>query len=153
MDQHTLYHAAHVGCDALLEWLVAGGCPTAIATAVDPYPPAAFARARCTLLSLLRLGVPMRDGTLVGAVRRGCPVVVLQWLVERGAPAGLAVATAALAAAAQLPHSAVQGQVAAWLEALVAAGAAAPPPPGVLMAAAVGVVAAIEEAASGANTA
>ncbi len=79
--------AATAGCEALLEWMVEkldrpvryGG----------PYLAAAANGDLGTLNALRRLGVPWsKADRLAEAVRRGCTMPALRWLVEQGIPVG-----------------------------------------------------------------
>ncbi len=128
----ALKYAVESGCEGLLEWLVVQrGCQA------PPYCPvyvyAAKAGDLATLECLKRLGVPVCDGTLRAAVIEGCPVVILQWLVERGGAGGTEQdVRAALKAAegrvgmSRGPVSGVEREeperVVEWLRGLVAAG-------------------------------
>ncbi len=117
-----LADAAAGGCEALVERLVEQhpGCvegPWGARAYVAP----AKVGDRGTLAVLRRLGVPWgADDVMVRAVQRGCPLPVLRWLVEQGAPVGRAGAMEwALAVSECL--SAEDG---AWLQGLAAADGA-----------------------------
>ncbi len=92
-----LGQAATGGCEALVEWLVeqheglqanihgtAHGCAKR-----DPYVSAGCRGDRGTLECLRRVGVAWSGDVLKEAVKMGCELRVLQWMVEHGAAAGL----------------------------------------------------------------
>ncbi len=114
--------AAEGGCEALLEWLVEQH-PSCLEGpwGVPAYVAPAKVGDRSTLAVLRRLGVPWgADNVVVQAVQRGCPLPVLRWLVEQGAPVGGAGAMEAAVA--------VSGCLSAgdgvWLQGLAAASGA-----------------------------
>ncbi len=79
------------GCEALLDWLVEqpGWRAALHREARSMYHTALRHRDLCTLTALRRLGVPWGAGDVVAkAVREGCGMPVLRWLVEQGAPVG-----------------------------------------------------------------
>ncbi len=115
----VLAAAAEGGGEALLEWLVEQH-PGCLAGPWDrpAYICPALSGQRGTLTALRRLGVPWGgEDVVVQAVRWGCPVLVLRWLVEQGAPVGRAGAMEA--AMAESRHLSVEeGE---WLRGLAAA--------------------------------
>ncbi len=77
--------AASSGCEALLDWLAG---QHRVRRGLG-YGSAATKGDKGTLAALRRLGVPWDAGfTVARAVREGCWVPVLRWLVEQGAPVG-----------------------------------------------------------------
>ncbi len=88
-DGKALEAVAAEGCEALLEWLVQQpGCLERLGGA-SPYSIAAEWGDRGVLDALWRLGVPWGAQDVVArAVHNGCKRPGLQWLVQRGAPAG-----------------------------------------------------------------
>ncbi len=89
LDGKVLECAAAGGCEALLEWLASGQLPGCCSEGGQPYMPAAEVGDRGTLTALRRLGAPWDAGfTVARAVRKGCPVPALRWLVDQGAPVG-----------------------------------------------------------------
>ncbi len=84
--------AVQSGCEALLEWLVEQhpGCRAAVEReSPDLYMLALMYRYRGILTTLRRLGVPWcSEDLVVRAVREGCEMPALRWLVEQGAPVG-----------------------------------------------------------------
>lgn len=130
----ALKYAVESGCEGLLEWLVVRRrcqappcCPV--------YVHAAKAGDMATLECLKRLGVPVCEGTLRAAVIEGCPVAVLQWLVERSGAGGTEqdVRAALKAAEGRVGMSMgpvsreireEPGRVVEWLRGLLAAGRA-----------------------------
>ncbi len=115
-----LVAAAGFGCEALLEWLAEHhpGCLADQLFADSPYVVPAVNGDRGTLTALRRLGVSWgATDVVVRAVRRGCPVPALRWLVEQGAPAGGARAMEAAVAGSGCYRSKER----AWLRGLAAA--------------------------------
>ncbi len=112
--REVLAAAAEGGCEALLEWLVEQhpGC-LAGRWGEQAYIAPAKNGDRGTLAALRRLGMPWgADDVVVWAVRWGCPVPGLRWLVEQGAPVGGARAMEDAVAGSRSHLSAEEG---AWL--------------------------------------
>lgn len=78
----------------------------------------------CWMAALHRWGVPFERTVLAEAVKRFCPLKVLQWLVEHGAPAGRDEVTAALWATRSCWAPA---KVTEWLKGLLEGLPAVPP--------------------------
>ncbi len=115
--------AARGGCEVLLEWLVVQpGCRERLGSgglAYCPYYTAAKAGDRGTMEVLWRLGVPWgAEDVVVRAVRVGCELVVLRWLVEQGAPVGRMAGVEEVIA--QRVGRGLSAEGAAWLRSLVA---------------------------------
>ncbi len=116
----TLAAAADVGCEAVLEWLVAAGCVAGEGERQDPYVAAGTEWGRGMMGCLRRLGV-LWDEQVVRRVakQQGCMTLpVLRWLVEQGAPWDGEAAAEALQAQRRRCH---MKDVVAWLEARLAA--------------------------------
>ncbi len=116
-------HAAAAGCTATLEYLVGAGVCEEFRGTVEAawYAAAAKNGDRATLESLVRLGVPLGEGVLAAAVRKGAPLVAVRWLVEQGAPAGgEAVRSAVTKLRKYYPNARAQerAEVEAWLQQL-----------------------------------
>ncbi len=120
--------AAYAGCEALLEWLLGRhpGClvgGTSRGQTFCVYVCAAENGDRATLAALRRLGVPWgTEGVVVQAVKKGCQLPVLRWLVEQGAPVGSAGDMEEAVAREDL-----SAEAAAWLRGLAGAAEAAGP--------------------------
>ncbi len=122
----TLARAADGGCEALLEWLVAAGCPVPGpdngSKERDPYVRALWGYQRSTLVCLRRLGLPWHpDGLarVIGATpwRQEVCVSMLRWLVEDG---GVPVSPEAVRKALEAARKEHVGwEIVAWLESLV----------------------------------
>ncbi len=118
-----LHDAVESGCEALLEWVVEQpGCQADLEQPLPHlYELALRYRDRGTLTALRRLGVPWgAEDMVVRAVREGCEMPVLRWLVEQGAPVGSAGAME-VAVTCSRRLSAEEG---AWLRGLAAANGA-----------------------------
>ncbi len=92
-DWGAVAAGADGGCEDLVEWLVEqlpGGADGDERNA-KPYIRAALNGDLCTLTALRRLGVPWgAEDVVVQAVRAGCCMPAVRWLVEQGAPVGSA---------------------------------------------------------------
>ncbi len=123
----ALVGVARAGCEVLLEWLVErhpSCCMFGGATG-SPYVLAAEKADRGTLAALRRLGVPWdAPDTVVQAVRHGCELPVLRWLVEQGAPVGRA-GDMEEAVARRVGREDLNAEEAAWLRGLAGAAEAA----------------------------
>ncbi len=75
--------AAGSGCEALLEWLAARGCPSS----ADAWVQAARLADQQVLATMRRLGVPWDEGVLSEAASAMVPEPVLEWLEAECAPA------------------------------------------------------------------
>ncbi len=87
MGPEVLLEAVKPGCEALVEWLLGHGCALPEATGKLFLIPALrgdLAALRC----LRRMGVPWPRGLLPEAVRHGCHLPMLQWLVAEGVTVG-----------------------------------------------------------------
>ncbi len=114
----VLQEAAGCGCEALVEWLLRQGCALpedTVALLLEPAKRGDLATLRC----LHRMGVPWPQGLLPEAVRRGCPLPMLQWLVAEGAPWNVAAMETDLEQEAQPEwvYSTYQ-ELKAWLQSL-----------------------------------
>lgn len=122
----TLAMAAGGGCEALLEWLVAAGCPApgpdSADRGLDPYVRAFWVYQRSTLVCLRTLGLPWHPHGLAMVIDdkpwgQKVSMAMLQWLVEGGGvPVGPEAVRKALEAARKQQ---VGGEIMAWLESLV----------------------------------
>ncbi len=120
-SDNTLARAAEGGCEALLEWLLAEGCPVPGPdngdSGCDPYVRAFRGYQRSTLVCLMRLGVPWHPDGLARVMFYmpwGKEVPMLQWLVEEGGvPVGPEAVGKALEAARK---QRLGGEAVAWLE-------------------------------------
>ncbi len=125
VDGETFEWAAEGGCEALLEWLAARGCAKG-ASAEMCFAEAGLHGDVGCLQALLRLGVGWNDEVLAAAVRRGCPLPVLKWMVGQGAPVGVVALGQALTQVQQNWEAVGEGEeevrvgddVARWLIAL-----------------------------------
>ncbi len=124
--------AACAGGEALLEWLVERhpGCRmagTSQGRASSAYLCAAKNGDRGTLAALRRLGVPWdAQDTVAQAVKKGCELPVLRWLVEQGAPVSSA-GDMEEAVARRVGHGGLSSEEAAWLQGLAGAAVVAGP--------------------------
>ncbi len=75
--------AAGSGCEALLEWLAARGCPSS----ADAWVQAARLADKGLLACMRRLGVPWDEGVVSAAASAMVPEPVLDWLEAECAPA------------------------------------------------------------------
>ncbi len=127
-DWKAVAAGAAGGCEELLEWLVEqlpGGVDGDERNA-KPYIRAALNGDLCTLTALRRLGVPWgAEDVVVQAVRAGCCMPVLWWLVEQGAPVGSAQGMEAELAIWRISHQTAKydNAEAAWLGGLAGASA------------------------------
>lgn len=124
MARELLCGAAEGRCEALVEWLVhQPRCLEGPSTGCL-YTDAAVRGDRATLVSLRQLGVPWGLGdSLVGAVRRGCAMPALRWLLGQGVPVG-SVEEMEQVVAMQIGGGT---NAARWLRGLARAAAAAAP--------------------------
>ncbi len=91
LDGKAVEGAAKAGCEALLEWLVEQQ-PRCLAGpwVVSPYVRAAANGDRATLEALRRLGVLRgAHGVARAAIKEGCELPALRWLLQAGAGAGM----------------------------------------------------------------
>ncbi len=123
LEPHYVDAAAKSGCEVLLEWLA--GQPGCLESpGVAPYVAAALKGDLGTLTTLRRLGVPWGDYETLGeAVRQGCCVPALRWLVEQGVAVGGAEEMEAAVQRA-LNRGSLGTEAAAWLRGLAAGGTA-----------------------------
>ncbi len=85
----TLMRAAGSGCEALVEWLVLEkGCRAGPLVDWDPYLEAGEGGDLAMLKCLRELGVPWHRRALREAEELDCPLPVVQWMAEHGAPGG-----------------------------------------------------------------
>ncbi len=114
-----VHAAASGGCEALLEWLVEQpGCLESLGGGGgSPYIPAAVNGDRDTLTALRQVGVPWCSQDVVAcAVKSGCGLPVLRWLVQQGAPVGSRREMAeALAGRPEALEAGLDAETKAWL--------------------------------------
>ncbi len=82
-DAAVFSAAAGSGCEALLEWLAARGCPSS----ADAWVQAARLADKGLLACMRRLGVPWDEGVVSAAASAMVPEPVLEWLEAECAPA------------------------------------------------------------------
>ncbi len=81
----VLLEAVRRGCEALVEWLLNHGCALADDT-LQLFTAPMETGDVFTLRCLRRMGVPWPGALLPEAVRQGCLLPMLQWLVAEGVP-------------------------------------------------------------------